>query len=64
MWASPGRCVKHSFLVKDVNEIPLVTDQEGVLHRQHRPARSGAGRHPEGHDHAERECPYIYPQNR
>ena len=32
-------CVKHNFLVKDV-ERPRAHDEEGVLHRHHRPARA------------------------
>ena len=42
-------CVKHNFLVKDV-EGHRAHDQEGVLPRRHRPAGPGAGRHPEGRD--------------
>ena len=45
-------CVKHNFLVKDVKDLAL-DDQEGVLHRRDRPARPGAGRHPEGRDAGE-----------
>jgi glyoxylate carboligase len=40
-------CVKHNFLVKDVRD--LANHQEGLLPRQDRPARPGAGRHSEGH---------------
>ena len=42
-------CVKHNFLVKDVKDI-AVHDEEGVLHRLHRPPGPGGGRHPEGRD--------------
>ena len=39
---------KHNWLVTDVAG-PAAHPQGGLLHRPHRPARPGAGRHPQGH---------------
>ena len=40
-------CTKHNWLVRDVNDL-AARHPRGLLRRHPRPARAGAGRHPEG----------------
>ena len=45
--------VRQAQLPGEGRQGPRDDDQEGVLHRHHRPARPGAGGHPEGRDRAQ-----------